>query len=226
MKKEHKLVIGGDSAFAEIAYEYFSADSAFEPVAFSVEAAFLKRDSLFGLPVVPFEELEKFYDPAAHYVHAAIVYTQMNRLRRRIVTAARSKGYSLASYVSSSAFVWKNVQIGEHCFIFEDNTVQPFVKIGDNVVLWSGNHIGHHSTIRDNVFISSHVVVSGFCDIGDNTFLGVNSTLANNVSIGADCWVGPGATIMQDAPPDTLFKSPKAEVATVGARRFFRIRES
>src|SRR5579863_446774 len=226
MNKEHKLVIAGDSAFAEIAYEYFTADSAFEPVAFSVEAAFLKRDSLFGLPVVPFEELEKFYDPATHCVYAAIVYTQLNRLRRRIMAAAKAKGYSLASYISSNAFVWKNVRMGEHCFIFEDNTVQPFVKMGDNVVLWSGNHIGHHSTIKDNVFISSHVVVSGYCGIGDNTFLGVNSTLANNVSIGADCWVGPSATIMQDAPADTLFKSPKAEVATAGARRFFRIRES
>ena len=53
--------------------------------------------------------------------------------------------------------------MGDNCFIFEDNTVQPFVTLGNNLVLWSGNHIGHHSTLRDHCFISSHVVISGFC---------------------------------------------------------------
>ena len=54
----------------------------------------------------------------------------------------RNKGYQPASYISSNAFVWSNAKIGDHCFIFENNTVQPFVEIGDNVILWSGNHIG------------------------------------------------------------------------------------
>ena len=37
MEKKHKLVIVGDSAFAEVAYEYFSWDSDYEVVGFSVE---------------------------------------------------------------------------------------------------------------------------------------------------------------------------------------------
>ena len=57
MNKE-KLIIVGDSAFAEIAYEYFTYDSDYEVVAFSVEKAYLKRNRLFGLPAVPFEDLE------------------------------------------------------------------------------------------------------------------------------------------------------------------------
>ena len=69
----------------------------------------------------------------------AVVYTQLNRLRARLAAEAKAKGYRLASYVSSRAFLWRNVEVGEHCFVFEDNTVQPFVRIGNNVVLWSGN---------------------------------------------------------------------------------------
>ena len=53
MDKERKLLLVGDSAFAEVAYEYFTHDSIYQVVAFSVEAAYLKRDTLFGLPVVP-----------------------------------------------------------------------------------------------------------------------------------------------------------------------------
>ena len=57
MQKNQKLVIVGDSAFAEIAYEYFTHDSEYEVVAFAVEREFIKRESLFGLPVVPFETM-------------------------------------------------------------------------------------------------------------------------------------------------------------------------
>src|SRR5687767_7401530 len=123
--KERDLIIIGDSAFAEIAYEYFTHDSSYRVVAFAVEREFLMRDMLFGLPVVPFEELEHRFDPAEHHFYAALVYTQMNRLRTRLYREAKAKGFKPASYVSSRAFVWPNVERGEHCFIFEDNTVQP-----------------------------------------------------------------------------------------------------
>jgi sugar O-acyltransferase (sialic acid O-acetyltransferase NeuD family) len=222
--KTKKLVLVGDSAFAEIAYEYFQADSDFEVVGFSVERAFLKRETLSGLPVVPFEDLASHFDPAEHYAHVAVVYTQLNRLRARLAEACKSAGYRLASYVSPHAFVWRNVEIGEHCFIFEDNTVQPFVKIGNNVVLWSGNHIGHHSVIGDNCFISSHVVLSGFCDVGANSFLGVNCAVANNVRIESDNWINPGVTIMKDTAPDSFYKAGETEPAKVSATRFFRVR--
>jgi sugar O-acyltransferase (sialic acid O-acetyltransferase NeuD family) len=223
--KVKKLVIVGDSAFAEIAHEYFDADSDYEVVGFSVERDYLKREEMRGLPVVAFEELETRFDPATHYVYVATVYTQLNRLRTRLASAAKDKGFQLASYISSRAFVWRNVELGEHCFIFEDNTVQPFVRIGNNVVLWSGNHIGHHSVVRDNCFISSHVVISGFCDIGENSFLGVNATLANNIAIGKDNWIGPNTAIMKDTEEGTLFKTEQPEPAKISARRLFKIRE-
>jgi sugar O-acyltransferase (sialic acid O-acetyltransferase NeuD family) len=218
--QERDLVIIGDSAFAEIAYEYFTHDSGYRVVAFSVEREFMTRDSLFGLPVIPFEELETRLDPATHSFYAALVYTQMNRLRTRLYQAAKAKGYRPASYVSSRAFVWPNAQLGEHCFVFEDNTIQPFVRIGDNVVLWSGNHIGHHSVVKDHCFISSHVVVSGFCTVGESCFIGVNATFGNNLEVGDDCLVGAGALIARDVPADTLVKGNLAQ-GTPGVRSRF-----
>jgi sugar O-acyltransferase (sialic acid O-acetyltransferase NeuD family) len=201
-----KLVIVGDSAFAEIAYEYFTHDSDYDVVAFSVERDYLKQESLFGVPVVAVDELIDRYPPSEHEICVALVYTQLNRLRTRLADTLQANGYRLASYVSSRAFVWPNVEIGEHCFVFEGNVVQPFVKLGRNVVLWSGNHIGHHSTVGDNCFVSSHVVVSGFVTIGENCFLGVNSTLANNITIGRDSWIAPSATVTRDVEPETFLK--------------------
>lgn len=202
MNKKHKLVIIGDRPFAEVAYEYFTYDSEYEVVAFSVEKDYLRRDTLFSLPVVPFETLEEVYPPDEHKFFVAVVYTQLNKLRTRFYKQAKGKGYSPASYISPRAFVWRNCEIGEHCFIFEDNVIQPFVKIGNNVILWSGNHIGHHSVIKDNCFISSHVVVSGLCEIGEYCFMGVNSTTADRVTIGNNCLVGAGALILGNVEDD------------------------
>ena len=206
MEKSRKLILVGDSAFAEIAYEYFTHDSPYEVVAFCVDRPYLTRETLFGLPVVPTDEVAERFPPASHDFYAALVYNQMNRVRTRLFSEMKARGYAPASYVSSRAFVWPNVTLGEHCFIFEDNTVQPFVSIGDNVVLWSGNHIGHHSSIGDNCFVASHVVVSGFCKVGANCFVGVNATFGNNLAVGDDCLIGAGALIAKDVPADTLVK--------------------
>ena len=213
--KDHKLVIVGDRVFAEIAHEYFTHDSEYEVVGFSVERDYLSGETFRGLPMVPFEALEERFAPSDHSVYVAITYLRFNRVRARLAAEARERGYRLASYVSSGAFVWRNVEVGEHCFVFEDNTVQPFVEIGDNVILWSGKHIGHHSRIRDNVFVSSHVVVSGSVDIGENSFLGVNSTLVNDISIGRDTWLGPHVTVTRDTEPWSVYKGNPARKADV-----------
>lgn len=221
--KKKKLVLFGDSAFGEVAYEYFTHDSEYEVVAFTVSRAFLKKESLFGLPVVPFEDVEKLYPPASHHMHIALVYTQLNRIRKQFYFEAKAKGYTLANYVSTKAFVWRNVPLGDNCFIFEDNTVQPFVKLGSNIVLWSGNHIGHHSTVQSHCFISSHVVISGFCNIGESCFMGVNSTVGNNINIGDDCLIGSGALIVKDVPTGTLVKGPASKYDEVSVYEKFKI---
>lgn len=225
MLKTKKLVIIGDSAFAQIAYEYFEVDTEYSVVGFSVERKYLKIPELFGLPVVPFENLGSSFDPSKHEVYVATVYTQLNRLRTRLANEAKAKGYRLASYISPRAFIWRNAEIGEHCFIFEGNTIQPFVKLGNNVILWSGNHVGHHTVIGDNCFISSHVVISGFCDIGENSFIGVNATLANNIIVAADNWIGPNISIMKNTEIASLYKAEQQEPSKVSALRFFKIKE-
>lgn len=204
MSTRRKLVVVGNTAFAEIAFEYFTHDSPYEVVAFSVEQAYLGQEMMFDRPVVPFESLERACAPAEHSFFVAATYTQSNRLRTRLYEAAKAKGFTPASYVSSRAFVWRNCHIGEHCFIFEHNVVQPFVTLGANVVLWSGNHIGHHSTIGEHTFVASHAVISGFVNIGALCFVGVNATVANNITIGNRAVLGAGALVLGDVPDDQV----------------------
>ncbi len=225
MQKTKKLVLFGDSAFAEVAYELFTHDSPYEVAAFVVDKAYMQRTTLFGVPVVAFEDVEQLYPPTEYDMHVALVYNKLNRIRRAKYEAAKSKGYTLANYVSSRASVWRNVEMGDNVFIFEDNTVQPFVKLGSNLVLWSGNHIGHHSTIASHCFISSHVVISGFVNVGESCFLGVNASFANNIDIGADCLIGAGALVVKNLPKGSLVKGTPSPIDTQTTYEKFGIAE-
>jgi len=200
-----KIIIVGDGETAELAYEYFTHDSPHEVAAFCVEEKYKTKSELFGLPVLPFERIETSHPPADYLAFVAISYTKLNRVRQRLFLETKSKGYRLTSYVSSKAFVWHNVELGENCFIMENNVLQYRVKVGNNVVLWSGNHVGHQTVIKDHVFVSSHVVISGYCEVGENCFLGVNSSIANNIIIARDCLIGMGAVINKNTEERMIY---------------------
>ncbi|MDZ7651417.1 MAG: hypothetical protein U5L03_02010 [Burkholderiaceae bacterium] len=99
MTKTRQLVIIGDSAFAEIAFELFTHDSPYEVVAFGVERAYLRKAELLGLPVVPADELKDRFLPGEHDVFVAVTYGQLNRLRKRLLEWMRGQGYRPASYI-------------------------------------------------------------------------------------------------------------------------------
>lgn len=198
MSTKKRLVLVGDSVFAQVAYEFFSHDSPYEVVAFSVERPYLKQETMFDLPIVAFEELEQHYPPATHDIFVSIVFTQANRLRTRLYHEAKAKGYGVASYISSRAKIMSKTELGEHCFICEDNVIQSYAAIGNNVVLWSGNQVSSFCVIGDNCFILPNSVFFGFVTVGENCIVSSNVAVESNVRIGADCFIGPGVTITEN----------------------------
>lgn len=213
-----RSIIFGTGQFAEIAKEYSNNTTS----AFTVEQKYCKTNEFLGLPLIPFEEIEKHYPPENYELITAIVYGDLNRTRERIFKQAKDKGYSVPSKRVTNSFIADNVQIGEGCYIFEGNVIQTGVKIGNNVILWSSNHQGHHSILEDNVFISSHVVISGNCKIGRNCFIGVNATIGDGVTVGEYSWISPGAIVTKDVPPHSLVKSIKSEVIDLDETRLFK----
>lgn len=219
-----ELIIFGNSEIAACAYEYFTHDSDYTVVAFTADAEYcVGKEHFLNLPLIPFENLNELYNPNKFSAFAAIGSQQLNRLRTKKYFALKHAGFNIASYISSRAFVWRNAVIGEHAFILEDNTIQPYVKIGNNVTLWSGNHVGHSSIIMDNCFITSHVVISGCCSIGKNSFIGVNTAIAEGINIGDDNFIGMHSMINQSTAPNSLFVGEKARFSEIPAHKFCKV---
>lgn len=195
---KNKVVIFGINDFAQLADYYLTNDSPYEVVAFCVHKQYIPITPVFlGLPVVNIDKIECIYPPDEFCFFAPMSYSNMNKDREYVFNLIKQKRYNMISYVSSKATTFHN-EIGENCFILENNVIQPFTTIGDNVILWSGNHIGHHSKICSHVMITSHVVISGHCSVESYSYIGVNSSVRDSITLNKGTMVGMGSNVVKD----------------------------
>jgi sugar O-acyltransferase (sialic acid O-acetyltransferase NeuD family) len=218
-----KVIIFGPSVFGEIVQHYLTVDSEYEVVAFTANEKFIKKTEFMGLPIIPFESIEAKFPPNEYSMFIALGYQGVNKPREKIYHEAKNKGYELITYINSKISEFGKFEIGDNCFIFENNVIQPFVSIGNNVIMWSGNHIGHSTKIKDNTYISSHVVIAGFVNIGKNCFFGVNSTIRDNINISDECIIGAGSVILKDTKEKEVYSPGGTKPLSISSDQVKRI---
>ncbi len=207
-----QIVIFGTGEIAELAHYYFKHDSEYEVVAFTADDEYVDSTEFNGLPLIPLTKLVEAYPPAIYDAHVALSYRKLNQIREQKYHTMKDMGYDLVSYVCSKSVTWPDLNIGDNCFILENQTIQPTVSIGDNVMIWSGNHLGHGCSIGDHTYISSHVCISGHVKVGKRCFLGVNAAFADFVKVGDDCFVGMGADVVNELKQGSMILCSKSTV--------------
>jgi sugar O-acyltransferase (sialic acid O-acetyltransferase NeuD family) len=184
---------------------YLTQDSPHEVVAFTVDAAYVREPSFDGLPVVPFEEVERSYPPTDFQMSIPISYRLVNHLRAEKYGDAKAKGYGVITYVSSKAMVSPGAVVGEGGIVTEGCIVQPFAQLGRNVVMSCGSVVAHHSVVGDHCFLGPGSLTLGDSRVGPYSFLGANSTIGDCVTVGPECIVGAGVTITRDTNARQVF---------------------
>ncbi len=198
--KNKPVVIFGTGEIGTLARYYFENDSDYRVAAFCADDQYVKDDKFEDLPLLKLSELEKRHNPSDFNVHVALSYRRLNQTRMEKYNVIKDIGYELVSYVCSRSVTWPDLDIGDNCFILENQTIQPTVKIGNNVMIWSGNHLGHGCEIKDHTYISSHVCIAGHVAVGQRCFLGVNAAIKDFVTIGDDSFITMNAAVTRDIP--------------------------
>jgi sugar O-acyltransferase (sialic acid O-acetyltransferase NeuD family) len=198
MNANKKIVIFGVSDFASQVSFYLKQDSDFEIMAYTVDAEYNIEGTFLDLPVVDFEKVQEIYPPAEYGMFVAIGYHKLNSTRETKFNEAKAKGYQLISYICSRNSYWKDLEIGENCFIMEGNVFMQNVKIGNNVIFAICNKIGHDSAIDSNCFITSNVMIGGFCNIQKNSFIGMSAVIKDKTTIGEYNILGAGSIILKN----------------------------
>ncbi len=213
------VVMFGIGAFAEQVYYYFREESPYKVVAFTVEEQYIKEEKFQGLPIVPFETIEKNFPPADYDMFIAVGYNNLNRLREIFFNEAKRKGYKMVSYVHPSAVLAKNFVMGENCYLLERVSALPFSRIGNGVIMHTDCGMGHHCYIGDFCFFSAACCISANVTFGPYCFISINTTFKPGIKIGHSVIIGAGALIMEDAPDESVY----IEQGTPRAKRSSRL---
>jgi sugar O-acyltransferase (sialic acid O-acetyltransferase NeuD family) len=214
------VIIFGNGKGAAVAHRYLTLDSDHKVCAFATEREYLKTTEFRGLPVLDFTDIEEKYPPAEYKFFVPLGSQNMNKLRQAKYEAVKAKGYECISYVSSNIPFRTELEIGENCFILENNSINFEVRIGNNVTIWSANQIGDRSVIEDHCWIASHVCISGDVTIRANSFIGINATLSNDVVIAEENFIGANALITKSTGPKEVYLVPPTAKAALNSERF------
>ena len=115
-----KVVLYGREELARLVCYCLTHDSPFEVAGFTVAEAEMPAggdpgENLFGLPLIPFEKVEDRFPPDSHDLLVAIGPHRVNGPRAARFAEGRDKGYGFASYISSGAHLWPDLEIGPGC---------------------------------------------------------------------------------------------------------------
>lgn len=200
-----EVVIFGDTPFASLARYCLIEDGDRRVAGFTVHRSYLREPARDGLPVVAFETLEARFPPGKYELLVAVGPRNINGLREDCYASAKRRGYRFASYLSSRASLWPNVDVGEGCMVFEHAILQPFSRIGNNVIVRSGAHVSHHCEVADHAFIAAAAAMGGETRIGERAFVGIGAVLRDRLTIAPRSLVGAGAVVVADTEADGVY---------------------
>ena len=210
-----KIVLFGNASMAKSAYFALNYDPRYKVVAFTVDREYITEDTLFGLPVVPFTDVESIYPPDEYKMRITVGYVKVNKLRAERYFQAKEMGYQLVSYISSLALISPEVVIGDNCGIGANCLISSFVEIGNDVNIAPGSTIGHDTVVKDHCFISDRVVIGGGVTVEPYCFIGLNSTIRNRVTIARECVIGAGSVILQDTQEKQVYMARPADLLPI-----------
>ena len=221
--RPRRIVMFGTGAGAGTARRYFKRDSPHHIVGYIVDREFLTASSFNGRPVVAVDEAIAAFPPDEVLAFVPLGSSRMNTLRAAKYQLLKSLGYRFVTYVHASNPLKGQCEIGENCFILENQSVNFDATIGNNVVIWSGCQIGDGSRIGDHAFLAAHVVLNGDVTIGEYAYLGSNCNISNGVHVGAQSFIGANALITQDTRERAVHIVEATPAAGIDSLRFIRL---
>ena len=217
------LIIFGNGKIAEVIAYYAEYECGYNIAAFTCDNEFINEGKFLDRPLVPFEAIEKTYDPVKYKMFVAVGYQDLNKLREKKCNEVISKGYKLVSIISPLANVPKNVKTGYNCFIMPPAIIHPYVELGNNVFVWSGAMVGHHSFINDHVWLTSCCNIGGNVHIGCNCFFAMNATVSHSVKIGDNCLLGANVLVTKNIENGKVLIAESTTVSRLTSEQFLKI---
>ncbi|AGW91661.1 hypothetical protein N234_16655 [Ralstonia pickettii DTP0602] len=195
------LVIYGAGGFArevlQVALDMNAEAQRWDVQGFLVDPGYEVSEPVHGLPVITTDSWEA---PANVEMVVAIGDTSA---RRAIAERMQARfGVRFATLIHPSAWVGRQVKMGEGTVICAGAMITTDIVIGRHVHVNLGCTIGHDAVLEDFVTLNPSVNVSGNVHLCEGVMAGTGVKLIPHVRVGAGTVLGAGAVAVADLPPD------------------------
>lgn len=192
-----RLVIYGDTAFAEEISIIIKKEGVDSVVAFTNDQKFITRNTINDIPVYATADLQKAIGEDFE-VLIAYGYFQMNNLREKIYNECNAYGWKIGSYVSVNATCFTD-SIGEGTIIWPNCYIGPNVIIGRCNIIQASCILAHDNKLGDFNYLAPGIVMGGRSAIKNHCFIGLNSTVKSDVCLSDYSLLGSGCNLLKDS---------------------------
>lgn len=117
-------------------------------------------------------------------------------VRKRLVEIWPYNNFT--NFIHKTAWLAKEVEIGEDVTISPMCVINADVKISSHVLINIGSTISHDTSLDKYATISPNVAIAGKVTVGEGVFLGIGSNVIDNVVIKGGAVVAAGSTVTKD----------------------------
>lgn len=121
-----------------------------------------------------------------------------NKRREAQIEFAESRGWPIATLISSTATIGIGSVISPGCFIAHHAHVGPMTTIGKGTVINTGAIVEHDCAIGDFTHISIGAIVAGRSTVGHFCSVFAGSTIIDSLNICNEVIIGGGAVVISD----------------------------
>jgi len=203
MDKKAIILIGG-GGHCKSCIEVIESSNQYK-IAGIIDNQLNKNEQVLGYPVLGSDddlpELRKKYE------HAMITVGQIRSAKVRIIIFELLKklDFTLPTVIASTAYVAKNVQLGEGTIVMHQAFINANTKVGVNCIINSKALIEHDCLIGDHTHISTASTVNGTVSIGNECFIGSRSSFVNNIEITNNVFIGINSTISKSITKSGMY---------------------
>lgn len=198
----NKLVIVGARAMGRETYAY-ACECGMDVKGFLDS----KTDALEGFDGYPpvLDSVER-YVPCEEDVFVVALGEPEYKVKYAQIIA--DKDGRFASVVHPTAYIGKNVKIGQGCIICPNTTITNDTEIGVHVIINIGASVNHDNRIGDGSTICPGARLAGRVRIGRRVFIGTGALIIPDVQLGDNVFVAAGATVTKSFEKGRLMGVP------------------
>lgn len=140
----------------------------------------------------------KRYLPSEVILVNGVGSTDVSIARKKIFLFFKKKGYRFQTIIHPTAYVSRNVMIGEGSQILAGSILQTGSVLGDNTIINTGAVVDHDCQIGHHSHIAPGVTLSGGVFVGECCHIGVAATVVQSIQIQENSLVAAGAVVISN----------------------------